>query len=107
MKKKIFDITKINLTTDTEIDIETSQELDEAIKELLNNTIVLYNDDHNTFDHVINCLMAYCDHQMTQAEQCALIVHHNGKCSVKNGTYDELKPICEALLEQGLTAKIH
>jgi ATP-dependent Clp protease adaptor protein ClpS len=50
--------------------------------------------------------MAYCEHQMTQAEQCALIVHNNGKCAVKNGTFDDLKPICEALLEQGLTAKI-
>lgn len=107
MKKKFFDITNHNLSTDTEIDIETSQELDEAIKELLNNCIVLYNDDHNSFDHVINCLMAYCEHQMTQAEQCALIVHNNGKCSVKNGSYDDLKPICEALLEQGLTAQIH
>lgn len=103
MKKQYL---RFTMAVETEIDIETSQELDEAIKELLNNSIILYNDDHNSFEHVIICLMKYCDHIMNQAEQCALIVHNNGKCSVKSGTYDELKPICEALLENGLTAKI-
>jgi ATP-dependent Clp protease adaptor protein ClpS len=89
-----------------EPDIE--QELDVLIKEVTAKTkvIILYNDDYNTFDHVINCLLKYCDHNPIQAEQCALLVHHNGKCDVKHGSYDKLKPICEALLEQGLTAKI-
>jgi ATP-dependent Clp protease adaptor protein ClpS len=89
-----------------EPDIE--QELDVLIKEVTAKTkvIILYNDDYNTFPHVINCLLKYCDHNPIQAEQCALLVHHNGKCDVKHGSYDKLKPICEALLEQGLTAKI-
>ncbi|HEV7230122.1 MAG TPA: ATP-dependent Clp protease adaptor ClpS, partial [Bacteroidia bacterium] len=69
-------------------------------------TIVLYNDDVNTFDHVIDMLMEYCDHEPEQAEQCAHIVHHVGKCSVKNGSYDKLEPICSALLEKGLSAQI-
>ena len=83
-------------------------DIDVAIKQLLATTqsIVLYNDDVNTFDHVIECLIRYCKHSLNQAEQCATIVHYNGKCSVKNGSYDELKPICEALLENGLSAKI-
>jgi ATP-dependent Clp protease adaptor protein ClpS len=68
--------------------------------------IVLYNDDVNTFDHVIEMLMKYCDHEPEQAEQCAFIVHHVGKCGVKNGEYDKLVPICSALLERGLSAQI-
>jgi len=87
---------------------ETIEEVDiqELIDDLLSQQIVLYNDDVNTFEHVINCLMKYCEHEMHQAEQCAMIVHYNGKCGVKSGSYEELKPICEALLEKGLSAKI-
>ncbi len=68
--------------------------------------LILYNDDVNTFDHVINILMKYCDHSSIQAEQCAHIVHNNGKCQVKRGEFEKLKPICEAMLESGLSAKI-
>lgn len=68
--------------------------------------IVLYNDDVNTFDHVIECLMKYCGHHEQQAEQCALIVHHKDRCSVKVGEYDDLRPIYEALLDNQLKAKI-
>jgi len=69
--------------------------------------IILYNDDVNTFDHVINTLVAYCDHTLEQAEQCAYIVHHTGKCAVKSGSYEELEPICIQLLEAQLSAEIH
>ncbi len=69
--------------------------------------IILYNDDVNTFDHVINTLVAYCDHTLEQAEQCTYIVHHTGKCAVKSGSYDELEPICIKLLEAQLSAEIH
>jgi len=69
--------------------------------------IILYNDDVNTFDHVINTLVAYCDHTLEQAEQCAYIVHHTGKCAVKSGSYEELKPISTKLLEAQLSAEIH
>lgn len=72
----------------------------------INNEIVLYNDDVNTFDHVIETLVYVCDHDPLQAEQCALIVHYNGKCTVKTGSYDELKPKCSSLLEAGLSAEI-
>ena len=68
--------------------------------------IVLYNDDHNTFEHVIECLMAYCGHEVMQAEQCAIIVHTKGKCSVKNGDFDELEPICTALSERDLSVEV-
>lgn len=68
--------------------------------------IVLHNDDVNTFDHVISCLMEICGHDPLQAEQCAWIVHYNGKCSVKRGTFDQLEPRCTALLQEGLSADI-
>jgi len=68
--------------------------------------IILHNDDHNTFDHVIAMLVRYCEHTEEQAHQCALIVHFKGKCSVKRGDYDDLRPRCEALLQSGLTATI-
>lgn len=68
--------------------------------------IVLYNDDVNTFDFVIESLIDVCDHEALQAEQCAMIVHYNGKCSVKKGTYEELEPRCSALLNRGLSAEI-
>ncbi|MDG1711001.1 MAG: ATP-dependent Clp protease adaptor ClpS [Flavobacteriaceae bacterium] len=68
--------------------------------------IILYNDDVNTFEHVIECLMAVCDHTALQAEQCAYLVHYTGKCGVKTGSLDELVPKCSALLEEGLTAEV-
>lgn len=68
--------------------------------------IVLFNDDVNTFDHVINSLVSICDHTPEQAEQCSIIVHHNGKCTVKTGAYDDLKPKCSGLLEAGLSAEL-
>lgn len=84
--------------------VEESVSLEESVADGWH--IVLYNDDHNTFDHVIECLMAYCGHEVLQAEQCALIVHTRGKCSVKHGDMDELEPICTALLERDLTAEV-
>jgi ATP-dependent Clp protease adaptor protein ClpS len=75
-------------------------------EEVLNN-IILFNDDVNTFEWVIECLMAYCGHDALQAEQCAHLVHYTGKCAIKQGLFDELKPICEVLLEKGLSVEIN
>jgi ATP-dependent Clp protease adaptor protein ClpS len=85
-------------------EVELLEEVCTEVKS--SDSIILYNDDVNTFDHVIDMLMKYCDHLPEQAEQCAYIVHHVGKCSVKNGSYDKLVPICSALLDQGLSAQI-
>lgn len=71
-----------------------------------NNEIVLYNDEVNTFDHVIETLIYACDHTSEQAEQCSIIVHYKGKCTVKTGDYEELKPRCSKLLAAGLSAEI-
>jgi ATP-dependent Clp protease adaptor protein ClpS len=71
-----------------------------------NHEIVLYNDDVNTFDHVITTLIKICKHTSEQAEQCAILVHYKGRCTVKTGSFDELKPQCTQLLEAGLSAEI-
>lgn len=70
------------------------------------NEIILYNDDVNTFDHVIDTLIDVCDHTPEQAEQCSLIVHYKGKCTVKTGEYTDLEPRCTRLLQAGLSAEI-
>lgn len=72
----------------------------------LNNEIIVYNDDVNTFDHVIETLIRVCNHTSEQAEQCSLIIHYKGKCTVKTGVLDELKPQCSSLLDAGLSAEI-
>ena len=68
--------------------------------------IILHNDDVNTFDHVINCLIRYCDHTLEQAEQCAYIVHYRGKCTVKTGSFEDLEPRCSSLLKADLSAEL-
>ena len=70
------------------------------------NEIVLYNDEVNTFDHVIETLIYACEHTPEQAEQCSIIVHYKGKCTVKTGDFTELKPRCSMLLDAGLSAEI-
>ncbi len=85
------------------------KELEEVLleEETVNqNEIVLFNDNVNTFDHVIETLIHVCEHTPEQAEQCSLIVHYNGKCTVKTGEYTYLKPKCTQLLEAGLSAEI-
>ena len=84
-----------------------SKELLDLLEEkVANHSIILYNDDFNTFDHVISCLVQICNHEVIQAEQCAWIVHTNGKCIVKSGEYQELEPLCTSLLDKGLSAII-
>jgi ATP-dependent Clp protease adaptor protein ClpS len=68
--------------------------------------LVVFNDDINTFDHVIDTLMRVCKHSPEQAEQCTLLIHYKGKCAVKTGTFDFLKPMREAICEAGIDARI-
>ena len=79
-----------------ETDVRTSKE----------HQIILYNDDINTFDHVISCLINICDQTQEQAEQFAYIVHYHGKCVVKTGTFEDLKPRCLKLIDAGLSAEL-
>ena len=68
--------------------------------------LILYNDDFNTFDFVIDTLIEVCNHEHEQAEQCAMITHFKGKCNVKTGDYLELKPLCDEMTLRGLTVSI-
>ena len=82
------------------------EEVDVLEQETHQHEIVLHNDDVNTFDHVIDSLIAVCEHTLEQAEQCAILVHYKGKCSVKSGEYKDLEPRCSKLLQLGLSAEL-
>jgi ATP-dependent Clp protease adaptor protein ClpS len=69
-------------------------------------SIILWNDDVNTFDWVIQTLVEICDMNESQAEQCSLIVHFKGKCVVAEGEYEDLKPKCSAITDRGIQATI-
>lgn len=81
----------------------STEEVDVEEKE---SQLILFNDDFNTFDFVINTLMEVCDHEPEQAEQSAFIVHFKGKCTVKRGAYDDLKPRYETMTRKMLTVSI-
>lgn len=68
--------------------------------------LVVWNDEVNTFEWVIETLMEICGHSYEQAEQCAYIIHFQGKYAVKNGSYDNLKPLCDAITERGINATV-
>lgn len=68
--------------------------------------LIVWNDDVNTFDWVIETLIEVCRHTQEQAEQCTLLIHHKGKCDVKRGSYDELEPMCTAITDRGISATI-
>lgn len=83
----------------------------EHVEELLEDIesqpkIILYNDNHNSFDHVVLCLMAFCRHNLIQAEQCAQLVHMKGKYAIKHGSIDELVSINNQLAANDLTSEI-
>ena len=68
--------------------------------------LVVFNDDVNTFDHVIDTLIRVCKHTKEQAEQCTLLIHYKGKCPVKSGSFNFLRPMREAICEAGIDARI-
>lgn len=68
--------------------------------------LIVYNDDVNTFDHVIESLIKVCRHDPEQAEQCTWIIHFNGKCQVKRGEFEKLATMCTALHDRGISAEI-
>ncbi|GAB3656944.1 hypothetical protein GCM10028791_29170 [Echinicola sediminis] len=68
--------------------------------------LVVFNDDINTFEHVTKVLIKVCKHSQEQAEQCTLIIHYKGKCAVKKGSKNQLKPMCQSILDAGIQAAI-
>lgn len=85
---------------------ETLKSVEEKVVSQKQNSIVIYNDDVNTFDFVINSLIEVCEHNLIQAEQCTFIIHYKGKCEVKKGDFTELRPIRNELTKRGLNAVI-
>ena len=81
---------------------------DEKSEDLLStqNDLILYNDEINTFDFVIESLVEVCGHDFDQAEQCALIAHYKGRCAVRTGGYEELKGMSEELTQRRLTVAV-
>lgn len=88
--------------TSPEVDVE----LDVLVDTTEEHKLIVFNDDLNTFDFVIESLITVCGHDALQAEQCTLIIHYKGKCIVKEGEYSKLEPMCTALLDRGITAEI-
>ncbi len=85
---------------------QTKERYDTDVLDVELHNLIVWNDDVNTFDWVIESLVTICEHEPTQAEQCALIIHHKGKCGVKKGSFDELRPRAEALIDRGIQATI-
>jgi ATP-dependent Clp protease adaptor protein ClpS len=92
--------------TVTQHDIKTREETDTLtdLEETCN--LIIWNDEVNTFEWVIETLIEVCDHTPEQAEQCAYLIHYQGKYAVKNGSYDELKPMCDAITDRGIGATV-
>jgi len=95
-------MSKTNFSHDYQEDVMTLQSTGkESLAEL-----VVYNDDYNTFDWVIQCFMEVCHHTFEQSEQLSLIIHFKGKAVVKTDSFEELRPLKDALIERGLSAVI-
>jgi len=69
-------------------------------------SLIVWNDEVNTFDWVIETLIEVCDHSQEQAEQCAMFIHFKGKYAVKQGSFEELEPMCTAITDRGIGATI-
>jgi len=82
------------------------EESDLLVAEDRGKRLVLHNDDLNTFDWVIESLVEICNHSSVQAEQCAYIVHYKGKCAVRQGAEELVKPMRNALVDRGLNATL-
>jgi len=80
--------------------------VDDKTSSVEHSYLVVYNDDHNTFDWVIQCFMDVCQHTQEQSEQLSLLVHFKGKATVKTASFEILKPMKDALVERGLSAVI-
>jgi ATP-dependent Clp protease adaptor protein ClpS len=79
---------------------------DEDVVTVEEHSLVVFNDDVNTFDHVIETLIKVCDHTPEQAEQCTWIIHYKGKCTVKEGSFNTLKSMRDAICDRGISAEV-
>lgn len=87
-------------------EIEELVEVEEDLGQGDLKSLIVHNDEFNTFDHVINTLIKVCRHDVHQAEQCTYIIHYKGKCAVKRGAIKELKPMKDGITDAGISATI-
>ncbi len=99
MSKELYDLVASDNSQVAEVEEKVPTGLRSA-------QLIVYNDDFNTFDWVIQCFMEVCNHTFEQSEQLSLIVHYKGKAIVKTGKMEKLKPMKDALVERGLSAVI-
>lgn len=85
---------------------QQEEELDLLTETASEYSLIVWNDEVNTFDWVIETLIEICGHKPEQAEQCAMLIHTKGKYGVKNGSYEMLKPQCDAITERAIGATI-
>lgn len=85
---------------------ETQEEIEVLEHTAPQHKLVLHNDDFNTFDFVIDCLVEICEHTLEQAEQCTFLIHYKGKCTVKTGVLELIEPMHKKLLSRGLSSEI-
>jgi ATP-dependent Clp protease adaptor protein ClpS len=95
----VSNVSNDNKTITSEV-TDTITSLDEPCN------LVVWNDDVNTFEWVIETLVEVCRHTEEQAEQCAYIIHFQGKCSVKQGDYEKLKVMCDKITDRGIGATV-
>lgn len=69
--------------------------------------LTMYNDDVNSFDHIMGCLIRFCDHDPVQAEQCAIIAHHKGKCQIVSGSFDDMIFVQRDLEKRDIVTELH
>jgi len=86
--------------------IKEKQETEVLTMEFEPCCLIVWNDEVNTFDWVIETLISVCGHTYEQAEQCSYIIHFQGKYAVKEGSFEELKPMCDAITERGIGATV-
>ncbi len=91
----------------TQPDVEILEEVDLSTENIKLWSLVIYNDEVNTFDFVIDTLIEVCEHTPEQAEQCTLIIHFKGKCAVKNGEFEELATLRTEVCRRGISAEVH
>ena len=89
-----------------ENDWSTSVDVIEEVVETDVHNLVVFNDEVNTFEHVIDTLIDVCEHTPEQAEQCTLLIHYKGKCAVKNGSWEELVPMRNEICRRGISAEV-
>lgn len=85
---------------------QEAADADTMVESAFTSSLIVWNDEVNTFEWVIEALIQICGHSQEQAEQCALIIHSQGRYAVKNGSYTLLKPMCDEITDRGIGATI-